>query len=135
MGGVIAQIIGVLHPERVRSLTLACTACHHHEWRRELFEEWADIVAARGMSAMAEEDGMRWLIGPRLQRRLGVWINVLARVLMQTKPEPFVAQVQAILGARDELRHELPRSPHQRSSSPDRRTLSPRSATRKSSPS
>src|SRR5437016_9716254 len=25
MGGVIAQIIGVLHPERVRSLTLACT--------------------------------------------------------------------------------------------------------------
>jgi 3-oxoadipate enol-lactonase len=109
MGGVIAQIIGVLHPERVRSLTLACTACHHHEWRRELLQEWADVVAARGMSAMAEDDGMRWLIGPRLQRRWGVWINVLARVLMQTKPEPFVAQVQAILGASDELRHELPR--------------------------
>src|SRR5436853_6550803 len=27
MGGVITQIIGVLHPDRVRSLTLACTAC------------------------------------------------------------------------------------------------------------
>jgi 3-oxoadipate enol-lactonase len=107
MGGIIAQIIGVLHRERAVSLTLACTACHHHEWRRELLEEWADVVGARGMRAMAEEDGMRWLIGPRLQRRFGVWINVLARVLMQTKPEPFVAQVRAILDASDELRNEL----------------------------
>ena len=107
MGGIIAQIIGVLHRERVMSLTLACTACHHHEWRRELLEEWADVVGERGMRAMAEEDGMRWLIGPRLQRRFGVWINVLARVLMQTKPEPFVAQVRAILDASDELRNEL----------------------------
>ena len=43
---------------------------------------------------MAEDNGMRWLIGPRLQRRFGVWINVLARVLMQTRPEAFVAQVR-----------------------------------------
>jgi 3-oxoadipate enol-lactonase len=107
MGGVIAQIIGVLHPERTRSLTLACTACHHHDWRRELLQEWADVVTERGMRAMAEEDGMRWLVGPRLQRRFGVWINVLARVLMQTRPEPFVAQVRAILDASDELRNEL----------------------------
>src|SRR5436190_12874226 len=27
MGGVITQIIGVMHADRVRSLTLACTAC------------------------------------------------------------------------------------------------------------
>src|SRR5690348_6154654 len=40
MGGVIAQIIGVLCPERTRSLTLACTACRHHQWRRELFTDW-----------------------------------------------------------------------------------------------
>lgn len=106
MGGIIAQIIGVLHPKRVRSLTLACTACHHHDWRRELLQEWADVVSARGMGALTE-DGMRWLIGPRLQRRFGVWLNVLARVLMQTRPEPFVAQVEAILNAPDEMRHEL----------------------------
>jgi 3-oxoadipate enol-lactonase len=108
MGGVIAQIIGVLHPERVRSLTLACTACQHHEWRRELLQEWADVVSARGMHALAE-DGMRWMIGPRLQRRFGVWLNVLARVIMQTPPEPFVSQVQAILNAPDDMRFELPK--------------------------
>ena len=106
MGGVIAQIIGVLQADRVRSLTLACTACRHHEWRRELLQEWADVVGERGMPALTE-DGMRWLVGPRLQRRFGVWINVLARVLMQTPPEPFISQVQAILAASDELREEL----------------------------
>ncbi len=34
MGGIIAQILGVRHPERVRSLVLACTACRHQGWRR-----------------------------------------------------------------------------------------------------
>ena len=107
MGGVIAQIVAVLHPERVRSLTLACTACQHHEWRRELLAEWANVVSERGMAGLMD-DGMRWMIGPRLQRRFGVFVNVLARVLVQTKPHAFVAQVDAILDATDELRFELP---------------------------
>ena len=108
MGGVIAQILGVLHPDRVRSLTLACTACQHHEWRRELLAEWSNVVNERGMAGLMD-DGMRWLIGPRLQRRFGVFVNVLARVLVQTKPHAFIAQVDAILDASDELRFELPK--------------------------
>jgi 3-oxoadipate enol-lactonase len=108
MGGVIAQIIGVLHPDRVRSLTLACTACQHHEWRRELLAEWADVVNEQGMAGLMD-DAMRWMIGPRLHRRFGVFVNVLARVLVQTKPEAFVSQVDAILDASDELRFALPR--------------------------
>jgi 3-oxoadipate enol-lactonase len=106
MGGVIAQIIGVLHPERVRSLTLACTACHHHEWRRELLAEWANVVNEQGMSGLLD-DAMRWMVGPRLHRRFGVFVNVLARVLAQAKPHAFVAQVDAILNATDSLRFEL----------------------------
>ncbi len=107
MGGVIAQIVGVLHPERVRSLTLACTACQHHPWRRELLAEWANVVKERGMPGLMD-DAMRWMIGPRLQRRFGVFVNVLARVLVQTDPKSFVAQVDAILDASDELRFALP---------------------------
>src|SRR5438309_9391217 len=103
MGGVIAQIIGVLHPDRVRSLTLACTACQHHEWRRELLEDWAAVVNEQGMAGLMD-DAMRWMIGPRLHRRFGVFVNVLARVLVQTKPDAVVSPVDANLDASDELR-------------------------------
>jgi 3-oxoadipate enol-lactonase len=106
MGGVLAQILAVRYPERVRSLVLACTACRHHEWRRELFEDWATAVLADGMGALGGE-GLRWLIGPRLHRRLGLWLNLVARILAQVPPQNFVAQVQAILDAPDELRFEL----------------------------
>jgi 3-oxoadipate enol-lactonase len=106
MGGVIAQMLAVRHPDRVRSLVLACTSCRHHEWRRELFAEWAEAVTERGMGALGG-DGLVWLVGPRLQRRFGLWINLLARILLQGTPENFVAQVHAILDASDELRFEL----------------------------
>jgi 3-oxoadipate enol-lactonase len=106
MGGVIAQIIAVLYPERVRSLVLACTGCRHHEWRRELLAEWAETVRAGGMGALGGE-GLRWLVGPRLRKRFGIWLNLLARILLRTAPEPFAAQVQAILDTPDELRFEL----------------------------
>lgn len=106
MGGAISQILGVRHAERVRSLVLACTACRHHPWRRELLAEWADRVRGEGMSAMSG-DGMRWLVGPRFHRRFGVWINLFGRMVMQGDPEHFAAQVDAILALDDDLRFEL----------------------------
>jgi pimeloyl-ACP methyl ester carboxylesterase len=60
------------------------------------------------MSALSS-DGLRWLIGPRLHRRLGVWINLMARILLQATPEAFVTQVRAILDASDDVRFELGR--------------------------
>ncbi len=106
MGGVIAQIIGVTHPERTRSLVLACTSCRHHPWRRELLREWADTVQERGAAGLGD-DGLRWLVGPRLRRRFGLWLNILARILLHSDPTGFAAQVDAILDAPDELRFEL----------------------------
>jgi 3-oxoadipate enol-lactonase len=106
MGGVITQIIGVLHPHRTRSLVLACTACRHHTWRRELLAEWAEAVRVGGMAALGE-GALEWLVGPRLRKRFGIWINVLARIVLQSPPEPFIAQIEAILEAPDELAEEL----------------------------
>ena len=34
MGGAIGQVLAVRHPDRLRSLTLVCTACRNHPWRR-----------------------------------------------------------------------------------------------------
>jgi 3-oxoadipate enol-lactonase len=106
MGGAIAQFVAVRHGERVRSLVLACTACRNHEWRRELLAEWADAVEREGMGALAAE-GLRWLVGPRLHRRFGAWLNLMARILLQASPENFVAQVRAILDVPDDMRFEL----------------------------
>jgi 3-oxoadipate enol-lactonase len=106
MGGVISQFVAVRHGERVRSLVLACTACRNHEWRRELLGEWAEAVARDGMGALGTE-GLRWLVGPRLHRRFGAWLNLMARIVLQASPENFVAQVRAILDADDDHRFEL----------------------------
>lgn len=106
MGGVLTQIIGVRFAERARSLTLACTAARHHDWRRELLLEWREQVSTGGMGGLSE-GALEWLVGPRLRRRFGVWLNLLARILLQTPAEPFMAQIDAILDFPDTMREEL----------------------------
>ncbi len=59
------------------------------------------------MAAFVSSEGMHWLIGPRLQRRFGMFINILGRLVLQTKPDSFVKQVRAILAMSDDMRDEL----------------------------
>lgn len=106
MGGIIAQILAVMSPDRVRGLVLACTACRHHEWRRELLAEWAAAVETEGIGVLGDE-ALEWLIGPRLRKRFGIWLNLGARIVVQQDPDAFVWQIHAILDAPDALRHEL----------------------------
>lgn len=106
MGGVLAQIIAVRRPDRVRSLVLACTACRHLPWRRELLEAWARLATERGMGALGSR-ALRWLVGPRHHRRFRLPIGVLAPVLLDTSPQAFADQVAAILAQSDDVRHEL----------------------------
>lgn len=106
MGGVLAQIMAVRHPERVRSLVLACTACRHLAWRRELLEDWAAVAQARGMRAFAGEN-MRWLVGPRALRRFWPAFAALTPLAMSAPTHAFVAQVNAILDQDDSVRDLL----------------------------
>ncbi len=48
MGGAIAQVLAVRHRDRVRSLTLACTACSNHPWRRQAAAELGRHRPQRG---------------------------------------------------------------------------------------
>lgn len=105
MGGAISQFIAVTHPERLRSLTLACTACRNHPWRRELIGEWAEIAAERGMGAMTHA-AARWMIGPRSFRRFVPMLGLLGPLAFTRPPHAFVAQCQAILDV-DDTRAEL----------------------------
>lgn len=103
MGGVLAQILAVRHPERVRSLVLACTACRHQPWRRELLEGWATVAAEQGMRALAGR-ALRWLAGPRHRRRFGLPFNVFAPFVLNLPASAFVSQVRAILDQTDDVR-------------------------------
>jgi len=106
MGGVISQILGVLHPDRVRSLVLACTACRHEPWRRELLTGWKATALAGGMRSFAE-DNAKWLVGPRSVRRFWPVLNLFGGLALNVEPEAFGAQVDAILQADESLRHSL----------------------------
>jgi 3-oxoadipate enol-lactonase len=106
MGGVIAQIIGVRHPERVRSLVLACTACRHLPWRRKLLHSWGDLALAEGMGAFTSEN-LRWLIGSRSLRRFALPFRLLGPLALNVPEHAFAAQVKAILAMDDSLRLEL----------------------------
>jgi 3-oxoadipate enol-lactonase len=106
MGGAISQIVALQHTERVRSLTLACTACRNHPWRVELLHEWAARATEQGMGAMTRE-AARWVIGPRSFRRLVPAFGWLGPLAMGRPSHAFVAQVKAILATDEGMADEL----------------------------
>lgn len=106
MGGIISQVIGVRHPERVRSLTLACTACRHFSWRKELLGQWADQAQAFGMREFVRRN-LKWMVGPRSLQRTWPAMAVLGPLAFNVPVASFVAQIQAILAIEDTLRAEL----------------------------
>ncbi len=106
MGGILAQILAVRYPERVRSLVLACTACHHHQWRVDLLEEWAEAARTTGMRSFMG-DGLRWIVGSRSMRRFWPAMRLFGPIAFDISAEAFVAQIEAILAMDDALRVEL----------------------------
>lgn len=106
MGGAITQLVGIMHPDRVRSLALVCTSCSNHQWRRDLLSSWGEIAMERGMSEMTMQ-AARWVIGPRSLRRLWPAFSWLGPIATSREAHGFHAQVQAILAADDSLAEHL----------------------------
>jgi pimeloyl-ACP methyl ester carboxylesterase len=106
MGGIISQAIAVLHPDRVRSLVLACTAARHFEWRIDLLTDWAHEAEAYGMREFVRRN-IQWMVGPRSLKRLWPAMAVLAPLAFNVPVESFVAQIEGIVDMDDALRTEL----------------------------
>ena len=105
MGGVIAQKLALRQPERVRSLILACTACHTHPWRRELLEEWVVQAGTLGTRGFLIANVDRLVGGGRTRWFWWAYARVAPRLLLAV-PATLVAQVQACLSI-DDHRPEL----------------------------
>ncbi len=106
MGGAISQVLAIMHPHRIRSLSLVCTSCSNHQWRRDLLASWADVAADKGMGEMTAQ-AARWVIGPRSLRRMWPAFGWLGPIATSRPSHGFTAQVRAILDADDTLRDQL----------------------------
>lgn len=108
MGGVLAQILGVTRPDRVRSLVLACTACQIRPWRRELFGDWIDEAERLGMRRFIT-DNLEWLIGPRSMRRLWPAARVIGIMATRAPVHGLIGQLEGLLAVDESLADELVR--------------------------
>lgn len=102
MGGAITQYLTIKYPERVRSMTLVCTACRNHDWRRDLLRTWSEAATTKGMNSMTTE-AARWVIGPRSLRRLWPAVSWLGPIATSRASHGFNGQVQALLSADDSM--------------------------------
>jgi 3-oxoadipate enol-lactonase len=106
MGSYIAQVMAVQHPDRLRSLTLAGTACRHQPWRLELLARWQETARQQGVHAWARK-AFPYLLGPRTAWTLGLFINLLWPIILQQPAHAFDSQIEALLGAPDCERSRL----------------------------
>lgn len=106
MGGAISQMLAIMHPHRVRSLSLVCTSCSNHQWRRDLLASWAEVAVNEGMGEMTAR-AARWVIGPRSLRRVWPAFGWLGPIATSRPSHGFSGQVRAILDADDSMRDHL----------------------------
>jgi len=96
MGGVVAQILAVRNPDRVRSLVLACTSCRQHPWREDLLREWSTTARGRGLLDVGR-GAAQWVMGPRSFRRAVPALGWLGPLAVLRPRDSFASQVDAIL--------------------------------------
>lgn len=106
MGGVVAQVLAVRHPERVASLVLVSTACRNFSWRRDLLSSWASMANERGTPFMARR-AIRWVVGPRSLRRFWPALGWFGPLAFGLPAHAFASQVRAILDAPEDLADRL----------------------------
>ncbi len=66
MGGMVGQVLGARHGDRVRSLTLCSTACHVTP--KAIWDERIEAVRKGGMAAVADGVVERWFTAPFRRR-------------------------------------------------------------------
>lgn len=106
LGGVLAQVLAVRYPERIRSLVLASTACRIKDWRREVLAEWSVMVESQGVAAFAREN-LRWVAASRHMRWIAPVAPALAPLMVRAPRQGIYGQIGAIAHVTEQLHEEL----------------------------
>lgn len=106
LGGVLAQVLTVRSPDRVRSLVLASTACRVKDWRREVLGEWSRLIEAHGVPAFAQEN-LRWVAAARHLRWITPLAPAFAPLLVRAPSHGVIGQIDALLGITEQVHEEL----------------------------
>jgi 3-oxoadipate enol-lactonase len=102
MGGMVGQMLGARHPERLTSLTLSSTAAILSP--REIWDERIEAVRGSGMESVVDATINRWFTKPG-QDRLPYEIEKVRRSILNTPVDGYCACCAAIrdMDLRDSL--------------------------------
>lgn len=106
LGGVLAQLLAVESPERVRSLVLASTACRVKDWRHEVLGEWVQLIEVRGSRAFAQEN-LRWVAAARHMRWIAPLAPAFAPLVVRAPAHGIIGQIKALASISEEVHAEL----------------------------
>jgi 3-oxoadipate enol-lactonase len=92
-GGMVGQMLGARHGDRLISLALCSTACHMPQ--RELWDERIRLVTEAGMAAVADAVIERWFT-EAFRREPTIELERVQRMILETPPHGYAACCAAI---------------------------------------
>lgn len=97
MGGMAAQALAALHPEAVRSITIANSAAHYDAAAQQGWQARIDTVRAQGVAVIADGALQRWL-SPDFLARHPQRVAQMREALVRIAPEPYAQACAAVAG-------------------------------------
>jgi len=97
MGGMIGQALGLVHPERLLSLTLCDTAAANPPGSGEIWQERIDLVRKEGLAPLLEPTLERWFT-PEFIRQSPPMLEKIRWQFLATSLNGYVGCSQAIMG-------------------------------------
>jgi 3-oxoadipate enol-lactonase len=92
-GGMVGQVLGAKHGERLISLALCSTACHMPA--RELWDERIRVATEQGMAALADGVVERWFT-EAFRREPSITVDRVRQMIVDTPPHGYAACCGAI---------------------------------------